>query len=155
MASDDDWFAPASDEEAEGAEGSDSDDSGASRGGKSNNKLDTKVKKGKTKPGGNKDVVPRAKAKGKAKPLVACSAARCENKKAGKSRFCERHRPYYQASQYQAERTNNLKIHNQVFSDPEKAASALAKLEKENPPGMGHRKTVVDWGAMGEGLGSS
>ena len=122
MAADDaEWFAPASDEEADSADRSESDDIGANAGGNSNKKM--LVKKSKTKPGETTD--PRPKAKSKAKGLVACFAARCEDKKAGKSKFCERHRPYFQASQYQAERTNNLKIHNQVFADPEKAASAL------------------------------
>ena len=46
-----------------------------------------------------------------------------------------------------------MKIHNQVSSDPEKAASALLKLEKENPPGMGHRKSVIDWGQWNKAWG--
>ena len=155
MASDDEWAAPASDAEAEVAAGSDSDDSDANGGG--DNSIDKKskvVKKSGAKPGGKKaGKEAKAKAKGKAKPLVACFAARCDEKKAGKSKFCERHRPYFQASQYQAEKTGNMKIHNQVFSDPEKAASALLKLEKENPPGMGHRKSLVDWGQWSKSWG--
>ena len=136
--SDDDWAAPPSDEEAEAAVGSDSDDSDSAGGDKSNGKNKIVQKSGGGKPGGKKGAKEaKAKAKGKAKPFVTCFAARCEEKKAGKSKFCERHRPYFQASQYQAERTNNMTIHNQVFSDPEKAASALLKLEKEHPLAWG------------------
>ena len=138
MSSDDEWAAPASDaEDAEVDAGSESDATDAGAGDDTSSGKKSTVKKGKGKPGGKKggkEAKPKAKSKAK---TVVCFAARCEEPKAGKSKFCERHRSYYQASQYQAERTGSMKIHNQVFSDPEKAASALLKLEKENPLAWG------------------
>ena len=123
--SEEEWAAPVSDEEADGAAGSESDDRDTNLDGDKSGGKKVEVKQSKAKPG----VKAKAKAKGKAtntRQLVACFAARCEEKKAGKSKFCERHRPYFQASQYQAEKTGNLKIHNQVFADSEKSGKCAS-----------------------------
>ena len=80
---------------------------------------------------------------------MLCFAAGCVEEKTGMSKFCSRHRLYFQALNRLSEKSGNVNIHNQIFSDPEKTAKAFAEFEKAEAVASRRSKGFIKWEVIG------
>lgn len=71
----------------------------------------------------------------------------CSERKAGKQKFCAKHKKDYDAMLYQATRDKKMDAFNNIMRDADKARAAIEDFDKANPPGR-FRKQHIDWAAF-------